>query len=254
MHVALEPALLELRSALGLLELVPGSVLVGRPDTEYVCSHDRGARGARGECISFRFAPHFIEGIANPSKAWEVGCLPPMAELVVLGELAQSAADGTSDVGLDEVGTLFVARLTEVVSGRSHRCSLGSGRDRQRAVDAALWIDAQSQEPIDLEATARVVELGPFQFLRIFSRVLGVTPHQYLVHCRLRHAARLLVDGTQAISDIAFEVGFGDVSNFVRAFHRAAGVSPRTFRQAARGPSLSRQARLTASLMSSFSK
>jgi AraC family transcriptional regulator len=51
----------------------------------------------------------------------------------------------------------------------------------------------------------------------------------------LRRAARLLADNSLAITDIAFDVGFGDLSNFVRTFHRAAGVSPRRFRQAAKG-------------------
>ena len=56
--------------------------------------------------------------------------------------------------------------------------------------------------------------------------MLGVTPHQYLVRSRLRHAARLLADDDSAVTDIAYDVGFGDLSNFVRTFHRAAGVSP----------------------------
>ncbi|WP_309971851.1 helix-turn-helix transcriptional regulator [Variovorax guangxiensis] len=67
------------------------------------------------------------------------------------------------------------------------------------------------------------------------SRVLGVTPHQYLLRTRLRHAARLLAAGEQPVTEVALEVGFADLSNFVRSFHRAAGVSPRRFRQAARG-------------------
>ena len=65
--------------------------------------------------------------------------------------------------------------------------------------------------------------------------MLGVTPHQYLVRSRLRHAARLLADEDSPITDIAYDVGFGDLSNFVRTFHRAAGVSPRRFREASRG-------------------
>jgi AraC-like DNA-binding protein len=44
-----------------------------------------------------------------------------------------------------------------------------------------------------------------------------------------------LADGDLAITDIAYDVGFGDLSNFVRTFHRAAGVSPRSFREASRG-------------------
>jgi len=65
--------------------------------------------------------------------------------------------------------------------------------------------------------------------------VLGVTPHQYLVRSRLRHAARLLAEDNRDVTDIAYDVGFGDLSNFVRTFHRAAGVSPLKFRQASRG-------------------
>ena len=37
------------------------------------------------------------------------------------------------------------------------------------------------------------------------------------------------------VTDVAYDVGFGDLSNFVRTFHRAAGVSPRRFREASRG-------------------
>ena len=52
---------------------------------------------------------------------------------------------------------------------------------------------------------------------------------------RLRAAARLLADDDRPITDVALAAGFADLSNFVRTFHRAAGVSPRRFRRAARG-------------------
>ena len=47
--------------------------------------------------------------------------------------------------------------------------------------------------------------------------------------------ARRLADDDGAITDIAYDVGFNDLSNFVRTFHRAAGASPLKFRQASRG-------------------
>ncbi|HEY8332355.1 MAG TPA: helix-turn-helix transcriptional regulator, partial [Tardiphaga sp.] len=107
-------------------------------------------------------------------------------------------------------------------------------RDRRRAVEAALWIDARSAQPIVLDDAAREAGLSPFHFLRLFTNVLGVTPHQYLLRSRLRHAARLLADQERAVTAIALDVGFSDLSNFIRSFHRAAGVSPRGFRQASR--------------------
>jgi len=102
-------------------------------------------------------------------------------------------------------------------------------------VDTAQWMDAQAHEPLDLDGAARQAGLSAFHFLRVFASVLGMTPHQYLVRSRLRHAARLLADDTRSITDVALDVGFGDLSNFVRTFHRAAGVSPGAFRRAARG-------------------
>ena len=107
-----------------------------------------------------------------------------------------------------------------------------AGQSRQRS---ALWLDAHSNRQIELEDVAAQAGLSPFHFLRLFSSVLGVTPHQYLLRSRLRHAARLLTDDDKAVTDVAYDVGFGDLSNFVRTFHRAAGVSPLKFRQASRG-------------------
>jgi AraC-like DNA-binding protein len=214
-------------------ELVAGSVLVGHPGDEYLCSHDHHVCG--DECLSFFLAPELVETIGDRTEAWRSGSVAPLPELMVLGELAQAAAGGQSDVGLDEVGTAFAARFVEVVSGRAQNPTRALARDRRRAVEAALWIDAHSHLPIHLERAADQAGLSPFHFLRLFSNVLGVTPHQYLVRSRLRHAARLLADDGRSVTDVAYEVGFGDLSNFVRTFHRAAGLSPRAFRQASRG-------------------
>jgi AraC-like DNA-binding protein len=163
---------------------------------------------------------------------------------MVLGELAQAALDGASDVGVDEAGMSFAARFVAVVTGRKRGAPEVRGRERRRAVEAALWLDAHAHEPVGLERLAREAGLSAFHFLRLFASVLGVTPHQYLVRSRLRHAARLLAEDDRAITDIAYDVGFGDLSNFVRTFHRAAGVSPRGFRRAARGERAMLTARL----------
>mgnify|MGYP002385760927 CR=1 FL=1 len=130
---------------------------------------------------------------------------------------------------------LCVSRFIGVTSGDQRPKTAPNPRDRKRAVEAALWIDDHAQEEIDLERLSDEFGLSAFHFLRMFGATLGVTPHQYLVRCRLRRAARLLTDESLGITDIAYDVGFADLSNFTRTFHRAAGVSPRRFRQAAKG-------------------
>jgi AraC-like DNA-binding protein len=213
-------------------ELVAGSVLIGHPGDEYTCTHEHVCGD---ECLSFFLSPELVETLGDSPAIWQAGSAPPLPELVVLGELAQSAADGNSDIGLDEIGQLLASRFVEVVSGKPRKAGSLAARDRRRAVETALWIDAQSHRTIGLEDAADQAGISPFHFLRLFSDTLGVTPHQYLVRSRLRHAARRLADDDSAITDIAYDVGFGDLSNFVRTFHRAAGASPLKFRQASRG-------------------
>jgi len=217
-------------------ELVAGSLLVGRPGREYMCTHEH--HGAGDECLSVQLSAELVESLARTKPAWEAVCVPPVPGLMVLGELAQAAAEGATDVGVDEAGLLLVSKFSEIASHPSDRKSFPSkvtGLDRRRAVEAALWLDAHSARPVALEDAARQANLSPFHFLRLFGKVLGVTPHQYLVRSRLRHAARLLAEEARSITDIALDVGFADLSNFVRTFRRAAGVSPRAFRRAAKG-------------------
>ena len=213
-------------------ELVAGSVLIGHPGDEYTCTHEHVCGD---ECLSFFLAPELVDAIGDSQNPWQVGAVPPLSELVVLGELAQAAADGSSDIGLDEIGQVLASRFVEVVSGSKRKSGPDAARDRRRAVESALWIDANSHRQISLEDAAAQAGISPFHFLRLFSQTLGVTPHQYLVRSRLRHAARRLADDDSPVTDVAYDVGFEDLSNFVRTFGRAAGASPLKFRQASRG-------------------
>jgi AraC family transcriptional regulator len=225
-------------------ELVAGSVLIGNAGDEFICTHDHHICG--DECLAFHLDEEAAELVSPGHALWRGGCLPPHPATMVLGEFAQSIAEGRGSMGLDEIGWLFPARVAAAATGRGHAEARTGARDRGRAVEAALWLDARSHDDIDLAAAARHVGLSPFHFLRLFAKVVGVTPHQYLVRLRLRNAARLLADGERAVTDVALDVGFADLSNFVRTFHRAAGVSPRDFRKASKGDRKILQARLAA--------
>ena len=96
-------------------ELVAGSVLIGHPGDEYTCTHEHVCGD---ECLSFFLAPELVDAIGDSQIPWQIGSAPPLPELVVLGELAQSAADGSSDIGLDEIGQVLASRFVEVVSGK----------------------------------------------------------------------------------------------------------------------------------------
>lgn len=228
-------------------DLVAGSLLVGAAGDEFLCTHDHAQGG--DECLSFHFGPELAESLGGEpieQGMWRIGSLPPHAELMVTAELAQAAATGASDLGIDELGLWLAAQCRGLV-GRAERRAFARGPEvRRRTLAAALFLEAHSDdEDLNLERTAREVGASPFHFLRGFSRLLGVTPHQYLVRLRLRHAARLLAEGATSVTQVAFEVGFGDLSNFVRTFHRGAGITPGQFRELARGERKIFQDRLT---------
>ena len=227
------------------VDLVAGSLFVGHPGDEYVCTHDHHICG--DECLSIQIEPELAEAVGGSAELWQGVGVPPLAELMVLGELAQSVADGESSIGMDEAALVFAARFASTVSGTTRQQICAHAAERRRAVAAATWIEANSTEEIDLARAAKRSGLSPFHFLRVFANVLGVTPHQYLVRARLKHAARLLADEDRAVTDIALDVGFADLSNFVRSFRKAAGVSPRDFRKAARGDRKILQERIAAS-------
>jgi AraC-like DNA-binding protein len=220
------------RSRGRLFELVAGSIFVGHPGDEFACSHDHVCGD---ECLSFFLAEELVEMVGDRPEIWQVGCVAPQPELMVFGELAQATANGRTDLGLDEVGQMLAGRFVGMVTGRPPRSGPAAMRDRRRAVETALWIDTHSKDEISLEQAANQSGITPFHFLRLFSEALGVTPYQYLVRSRLRRAARLLAEEDRPVTEVAYESGFGDLSNFVRTFNRAAGISPLKFRKAAKG-------------------
>lgn len=215
-------------------EMLPGSILCGHPGEAYVCTYDRHVWG--DECLAFRFEPALLDTIgAHERDIWRIGRVPAVPALSLLGEVARAAADGRSDIGAGEAGMLLAAAFVKAMSGTAPQPLQVSVRDRHRAVEAAQWIEAHAHADIDLDQAARSVHLSPYHFLRYFTKVLGVTPHQYLMRARLRQAAHMLAVDSAPVTSIALDAGFGDLSNFMRAFRRAAGVTPGRFRAAAQG-------------------
>jgi AraC-like DNA-binding protein len=212
-------------------ELVPGSLLVGRPGDEYRCSHEHLEGG--DVCLSVHLTDEVVDEIDPGRRAWASGALPPLAQTMAAGEWLNATAAGDGDLGLDEAALMFAARFVQM-SGAASASRVGvSPRERARVVESALGIAAQPETEVDLQQLAREACWSPFHYLRRFSAVIGTTPHQYLVRCRIGRAARLLVASERAVTEIALDVGFGDLSNFVRSFRRATGMSPRDWRRRA---------------------
>ena len=83
-------------------------------------------------------------------------------------------------------------------------------------------------ENLSLSDLASVAGLSGSYFSRQFKQSTGLSPHQYLIQCRLERAKSLLLhDGRLTIAEIAHQVGFADQSHLNHHFKRAFGVLPR---------------------------
>ncbi len=225
-------------------ELAAGGFFIGFPGDAFTCTHDHHDGG--DECLSFQFSPELADEIGADTEAWRRVTIPPIAPLAMLGALAQSVADGHSELSLDEAGMLLAARFVDVTRGERRIPVRATDRDRRRCVEAAMWLNGHAGDPVKLEDVAAEVGLSTLHFLRLFAQVMQTTPHRYLILCRLRRAAELLARPDHSVTEIGLDSGFEDLSNFERTFKRAAGVSPGRYRRLSRGDRKILQDRLAA--------
>ena len=83
----------------------------------------------------------------------------------------------------------------------------------------------------DFAAEAAALGISQVHFRRVFTTLLGMPPHRYLVACRLSRALRLLEGSRRSVKEIAFRCGYKSEFHFSRAFRELMNVSPREYRK-----------------------
>lgn len=96
---------------------------------------------------------------------------------------------------------------------------------------ACDYINDMVKEPISLDEIAQVSGLSRYYFLRLFNSSMGLTPHSYLIQCRLTLAKDKIRAGL-SLADIAYDTGFSDQSHLTRRFKQAFGITPKQFQRA----------------------
>ena len=96
------------------------------------------------------------------------------------------------------------------------------------------YVDAHLSSRLDVHALARVVGLSASHFSRAFQKAVGVSPHRYVVQCRVIRAQQLLATTQLSLTEIALTSGFADHSHFSRCFRALIGLTPKRFRRLAR--------------------
>ena len=91
----------------------------------------------------------------------------------------------------------------------------------------------QLDQDLTLKAIAAASYLSTFHFARLFKKLTGSSPHNYLAGIRATRAQLLLAETDLSIAEIAARVGYLSGSHFTKAFRTATGATPREFRQGA---------------------
>jgi AraC family transcriptional regulator len=225
--------------------MMPGSLLLGNPGQGFECSHEHGA-GDR--CLSFHFSEDYFERIAADAGGgrgqgkFRLLRLPATAEMSNLVARASaglariSTAQGTGSLAVWEEIAIEVAASALCLANGDGCVSFDPQPSATARITRAVRMIEESQElaqdsELSLQHLAQEAGLSPYHFLRVFEQVTGVTPHQYVRRTRLRRAATQLLAESANILDIVVDCGFGDLSNFNRAFRSEFGLGPQEFRR-----------------------
>jgi len=102
--------------------------------------------------------------------------------------------------------------------------------ESRRVEKVKQYINDHYAKPLKLADLAGLVGMSPVSFSRFFRQRTGRTLSDYIVDIRLGYAARMLVDSSKNISEICYESGFNNLSNFNRTFKSKRNYTPRDFR------------------------
>ncbi len=93
------------------------------------------------------------------------------------------------------------------------------------------WIDENASGEITQAQAAREVRMSPQAFSRYFRRRTGKVFHRYVAEVRIARGCSELLHSDRRVSEIAFQSGFNNLSNFNRRFREITGRTPLQYRE-----------------------
>jgi len=188
---------------------------------------------AEGLVADFNFHPSFLEEVAaslhlDPGSLYQTGMQKvsidePLESLcrLLMQEVGQGCPHGSAF--FEPLSRALAAALVRRVAVA--RPAVGRDRRIERAV---RLFEQQHPKTMSMEEAVEAAGLSRYQFFRRFRAAVGISPHQYLLRCRLDHARQLILSEGQrrSLADIATEAGFYDQAHLCRHFRRIFGYSP----------------------------
>ncbi|HWA33138.1 MAG TPA: AraC family transcriptional regulator [Cyclobacteriaceae bacterium] len=219
-----------------------GKILLNKPGYEYRVAH---LHQIPDQCTIFSFSSEFFNQLTEmyprhllgflqhrDIQSTQVNSTPgidylhhQMFNLLLKGDFSSFQVDN----GLIEfVDAVFCS--DESVSRPVHITGNEKRNYLPRIEKAKEFIQSSFREKISLKEIAAQSAMSEFHFARIFRRMTGTTPYQYVTDLRLSHATHLLKRSEHRISEISYLSGFSDPSHFSTAFRAKNGRPPKSLR------------------------
>ena len=159
---------------------------------------------------------------------------PPQAIMMVYHRLVRLSSLEEGFLAVQEFFSILY-ELSKYDDARelatSSFAKVGVESESKRILKVKNYIDEHYKEEISLDQLAKLVGMASTAFSRYFKQRTAKNISEYIVDIRLGHAARLLVDTSDSISEICWRTGFNTLSNFNRLFRKRKGCSPTEFRE-----------------------
>jgi AraC family transcriptional regulator len=219
------------RSDAGLRLLYPGALLLGNNGGCFECGHEHGV-GDR--CISLNVREDQFGEIAAAVTAtsrfrFPAPSVPSPKALRVVAHM-EALSSAASSLRSEVLALGLIERVIMGMTGDRRTQPAPTARETRRVVEAIRLVESDAGRPLELKEMAAVAGMSKYHFLRVFRRLTGVTPHQYLISARLRRAALALASSRRPVIAVALDSGFGDLSTFNKTFRTTFGLTPTQYR------------------------
>jgi AraC family transcriptional regulator len=220
------------RSDGGRQLLYSGALLMGNNGSCFECGH---AHGVGDRCISLNVhEEHFGEIAAAAASSsrfrFSAASLPASPKVLPIIADMEALSCAPSSLRSEELGLQIIERVIALTASDPRAPTAPTGRETRRVVEAIRLVESDAARPLELKAMAAAAGMSKYHFLRVFRRLTGMTPHQYLISARLRRAALALASSRRPIITIALDSGFGDLSTFNKTFRAVFGRTPTQYR------------------------
>jgi AraC family transcriptional regulator len=131
---------------------------------------------------------------------------------------------------VDAMTTALIAHLLRHYSVHKYSLSpITNGLPKRTLQQVVDYMHEHLDQDLTLATLAAIAHMSPSYFSRLFKQSTKLSPHQYVIRCRIDRAKQLLRQGELSIAEIAYRLGFTHQSHFSHHFKRLVGSNPKAF-------------------------